>query len=46
MSGAASSMGAASAGSSANMAAGASAVISQMSAESGHGLPYMTAVEE
>ena len=36
MSGAASSMGAASAGSSANMA----------SAESGHGLPYMTAVEE
>ena len=46
MSGAASSMGAASAGSSANMATGASAVISQMSAESGHGLPYMTAVEE
>ena len=35
MSGAASSMGAASAGSSA-----------KMSAESGHGLPYMTAVEE
>ena len=46
MSGAASSMGAASAGSSANMAAGTSAVIPQVSVENGHGLPYMTAVEE
>ena len=45
MSGAASSMGAASAGSSASMPGGASAAIPQVSAKGGDELPYMTAAE-